>query len=384
MSAQAPPRKRARKSSDPDSTPRLTRSLQYPAAIQSHSHSQPRSQPRSTSPVKSIPDLKATNLRLAYIPLSDALDDGLLDAGLHRLYTNELLECEMLTGVVPRPTRDCLDTLHRPPRLRDHNFRDDARPALDVQLELRDVREIEQRSLDTEAHIFPKDLVPRDSQGLLTESKLVDYCIFLRCPQLEPALLAALSAEQPLSVPQSANHTALVPLRYQPIAVSIETKTPSGNDDYARAQLAVWGSAHLERLRRLRRGARPPTLPLLLVSGVDWDLYFVRAADDGPAGGVQMLGSHRLGDTKSVVSIYKLLAGLRALARWAETEYREWWRELLAQTTTRNMSLPLAAVGGDGSSGPDSAPPDGADAETTLPDGRDPETTTATSHLSAD
>lgn len=186
----------------------------------------------------------------------------------------------------------------------------------------------------TKADISPKDLIPRHSLGGNLQSKMVDYAIYLEQTEdmrdrARQALAKEAHSRPPTDVPWSVNHTTYPPLRSRPIAVSIETKTPSGKYDEAVAQLAIWGAAHLARLNRLvPPGTSLPTLPLVLVSGTEWNLYFISL--DVSANKNKIFGSFCLGDTKSLLGVYRLLQSARLLADWADSSLREWWDSVLS------------------------------------------------------
>jgi hypothetical protein len=75
------------------------------------------------------------------------------------------------------------------------------------------------------------------------------------------------------------NQTMCDQVRYLPIAISIETKTPDASEQEAKFQLGMWVVAHFNRLRMLsHENAILPTLPLLYVSGNWWYLHL---AGDG-------------------------------------------------------------------------------------------------------
>ncbi|GKT51847.1 uncharacterized protein ColSpa_12028 [Colletotrichum spaethianum] len=76
--------------------------------------------------------------------------------------------------------------------------------------------------------------------------------------------------------PQSINQTEYGPLSMSPISVSIETKKNDGSEDMAKAQLSVWASAQILRLRQLIGSDEPLgiTLPLVFVLGSTWQLLF--------------------------------------------------------------------------------------------------------------
>ncbi|KAL1626716.1 hypothetical protein SLS54_002879 [Diplodia seriata] len=166
----------------------------------------------------------------------------------------------------------------------------------------------------------------------LETTKLVDYAIVLNpSAALQRTLPLALDRESAAAsatdAPQSINPTHYAPLRLDPICVSIATAPPHGDVSQARARLAAWGAAHLRRLDALRRACsagapdKPapalPTLPVLLVVGAAWDLYFVRMADDDGAMVVDVIGNQPVGDTKTLLGAYRLLCGLRGIAGWA-------------------------------------------------------------------
>lgn len=202
--------------------------------------------------------------------------------------------------------------------------------------------------------------------GVVAQSKMVDYAISLwlndgERPQLrqddggassavgrEPAgamsdderlasaIYAAVDAQDKdqdhpvLSV----NQTCYEPVRFAPIAVSIETKQPTGRDD-GKVQLAVWIAAWQYRMRRLLNDkgkgipeqeleqGRIVTLPLLLVTGHQWRLYF--ACDRGHR--IEILESLLIGESDRLDRIYKIVASLRAIAGWVQGPYRSWIEE---------------------------------------------------------
>lgn len=171
---------------------------------------------------------------------------------------------------------------------------------------------------------------------------MVDYAIALGpSPSLRQTLLAALDIESIITgavQSQSVNQTAYPPLRLAPICVSIETKAPDGDQSQAKAQLAIWGAAHLRRLDCLRKACMArageeassalapalPCLPMILVVGAYWDLYFLKMNDEGE---ITMIGNQSLGDTETLLGAYRLLHGLRTIAGSA-MKLESWWNEL--------------------------------------------------------
>jgi len=98
---------------------------------------------------------------------------------------------------------------------------------------------------------------------------------------LRDAIRAKVNGQQPFGE-ECFNQTAYEPLRYCPIAVSIETKR-DGNFEEGRVQLAVWTAAWHKRMAILNdlpaTAQRLVTLPLLLVVDHEWKLLF--ACDRG-------------------------------------------------------------------------------------------------------
>jgi hypothetical protein len=119
-------------------------------------------------------------------------------------------------------------------------------------------------------------LVP-DNQHDQVVKKMIDYAIVMGDPLVhENAVIGKLKSSPALS---SVNSIEYPPLRHEPIAISIVTKTPNGNSEEALVQLSVWASAHLNRLRSmlpLSQEGLPieVALPLVSVSGEQWHLKF--------------------------------------------------------------------------------------------------------------
>ncbi|KAL0253202.1 hypothetical protein SLS55_010174 [Diplodia seriata] len=305
------------------------------------------------------------------------LQDGELGGGAEELLV-VLADVAQCNGVVPAMLRPYIDQFSHAIRLQfgDHNFawefgeqvsqfdaRREFHDVMDIvrtseeyeasapnsdaawtdavhsrvlELALRDLPSVRWHDI-TAARISPPALIPRHSLGNdLETTKLVDYAIVLNpSAALQRTLPLALDRESAAAAAatdappqqQSINPTPYAPLRLDPICVSIATAPPHGDVSQARARLAAWGAAHLRRLDALRRacseqagGGRNapalPTLPVLLVVGAAWDLYFVRMADDD-ATVVDVIGNQPVGDTKTLLGAYRLLCGLRGIAGWA-------------------------------------------------------------------
>lgn len=104
---------------------------------------------------------------------------------------------------------------------------------------------------------------------------MVDYAICLEGELIEPMyerIMNIMGLDPPGS--QYINHTALEPVRFRPIAVSIESKVESGNEAEATTQLSVWVLAHFKRLQGIIKHSgvtsEMPVLPLINIQGEEW------------------------------------------------------------------------------------------------------------------
>ncbi|KAH6870890.1 hypothetical protein B0T10DRAFT_417940, partial [Thelonectria olida] len=116
--------------------------------------------------------------------------------------------------------------------------------------------------------------------------------------------------------------------RFRPIAVSIETKTPDGSSQEAKSQLSVWTAAYIARLRELAGTSEKAsglgiTLPIILVRGGQWELLFATDRADR----IDLFPVATIGDTKSIVECYKVVALLRWLAVWSVTTFQRWMKD---------------------------------------------------------
>ncbi|KAI0410651.1 hypothetical protein F5X98DRAFT_87593 [Xylaria grammica] len=173
------------------------------------------------------------------------------------------------------------------------------------------------------------DNVPLVSER--SESKKVDYVLVLDLDETVPLQSTLSDLAQQISIygdgSAHVNQTSYPPVCNNPIAVSIETKTVSSPRDPV-LQLAIWAAAWHKRMADLRSWmlmmqgsitdlsqARHPklvSLPLIAVTGHDWDVYF--ACDEGQS--IILRGPVPLGSTKSTLQIFALLASLRAVKKW--------------------------------------------------------------------
>lgn len=188
----------------------------------------------------------------------------------------------------------------------------------------------------TTARVVP-DLVPRHVNGDAFKSKMVDFTLNLVPDDKMYEKILLVIQNQPHGL-QTINQTNFGRVRFRPIAISIETKTPNASKEEAMIQLGMWVAAHFKRIRMFSHGKLvTPTLPLLYVSGAQWFLLF--AIDRGkdvvcpsirtsclPVSHIwqELIGKLNIGDTDDVVGCYKLLASLRCLCEWVTTTFKDW------------------------------------------------------------
>ncbi|KAI8254515.1 hypothetical protein K4K53_009037 [Colletotrichum sp. SAR 10_77] len=170
----------------------------------------------------------------------------------------------------------------------------------------------------TQAFITPGCIPHHISEGVQLEARIVDYCMCINDSAIERAARNAIKlskqtvdatassssaasssaasdasdvfssprkgtkAKKLPQIPQSVNHTDYAALAMSPITVSIETKKNDGSEDVAKAQLSVWASAQILRLRQLIGSHEPLgiTLPLVFVLGSSWQLLFAVEKED--------------------------------------------------------------------------------------------------------
>ena len=170
------------------------------------------------------------------------------------------------------------------------------------------------------AKVTDASLLPVAASGSAMQSQMVDYAIIMKgLPGLREKIRAKLRAEGGPSI----NHTSASYIKYDPIAVSIETKRANIEEDKARLQLAMWVAAHFARLRQLSPYATTfPTLPLLIVQGHDWKLLLAEPKEDRS---IVIHLDLKLGSTNSVVGIFQIIAAVQRLAQWINKDYRPWF-----------------------------------------------------------
>ncbi|KAI1394965.1 hypothetical protein F4819DRAFT_492948 [Hypoxylon fuscum] len=203
----------------------------------------------------------------------------------------------------------------------------------------------------TTATIIPA-LLPRNAfTGDPLSSRLVDFCIALESDTAHKETIKQLLASQPAAL-RSLNQTMYSPLRFRPIAIAVETKTDTATET-GESQLAIWTKAWLNRMKLLGAKNIPP-LPVLRIKGHDWFLLLAweeheqehehgqeqdqeqdrdrdREQQDAEPSLI-ILAEMPIGDTRSILPLYRLINVLRRLARWADGPFRDWHESTVAST----------------------------------------------------
>jgi hypothetical protein len=174
------------------------------------------------------------------------------------------------------------------------------------------------------------------------ESKLVDFALVADESLIPPELVEQVIADPENGV-TSISNTTYERVRFRPICVSIETKTPDGKESTALVQLSLWATTHFNRLRTLL----PPTqrhivsmpLPLIKTVGGRYSLFFAIDGEDE----ISIVGGESdFGNTGTLEGCYQVLAGLEKIGQWVREVYVPWFVAncLLAMAPSRHVEYP--------------------------------------------
>ena len=130
------------------------------------------------------------------------------------------------------------------------------------------------------------------------------------------------------------NQTTYDPLRFRPSPIAIETKTAVAAET-GESQLAVWTKAWRTRMSLLG-ATQIPAQPLVRVCDHAWMILFcwdeeVRIRrQDGKSevrSNLVLMSELHIGDTRSILGVYKILKAMRLLAEWMEGDFYDWFKE---------------------------------------------------------
>nr|OQO32490.1 hypothetical protein B0A51_00899 [Rachicladosporium sp. CCFEE 5018] len=191
----------------------------------------------------------------------------------------------------------------------------------------------------TNASISPPSLVPYLREKEKIQSRKVDFSLSIQLPYSVKRHLA----EQNLQL----NQTDYGPVKYNPLAISIETKLPGEGGLEARAQVSTWAEAQVRQLRILLQQAEHPRwqdlpippLPLLFVQGSDWTFW---CFEDHVVNGLLYEQGIEFGRTTSVLGTYKVVAGLQILMGWAKEVWWPWIEEHILRRLVGDVLVDLS------------------------------------------
>jgi len=157
------------------------------------------------------------------------------------------------------------------------------------------------------------------------ESKLVDFALIADETLIPPKLVKQVLVDTRNSI-TSISYTTYERVRLRPIYVSIETKTPDGEESTALIQLLLWATTHFNRLRILlpisQRYIIPMPLPLITIVGGRYSLFFAIDGEDE----IRIVGGESdFGNTATLEGCYQVLAGLERVGQWVRGVYVPWF-----------------------------------------------------------
>jgi hypothetical protein len=140
----------------------------------------------------------------------------------------------------------------------------------------------------TSAKIEPRSLLPTTFFGQPTGGKIVDFVVHLKSDSEMLQKMRDLASIDINNSPFSINHTRHSPLRFQPIAINIETKTTGTAWDEAMVQSSIWVASQFNRLTQLVKmvggnGDEIPEIPLIIIQGHNWNFLAARRDQAGHA-----------------------------------------------------------------------------------------------------
>jgi hypothetical protein len=168
-----------------------------------------------------------------------------------------------------------------------------------------------------------KELVPNNEYGELLKGKMIDFAVTLGPPLIPTANVISRLAASPRKLQRTSNPCDYSPLCYEPVVISIETKSPDGGSENGEVQLSVWAMAYFNRLRQLIQDPVAMTLPLLLVTDARWKLYF--ASD--LAYEIHLIDAVDISTTADIIGCYTILEALRVVFKWVEETFAPWFLE---------------------------------------------------------
>ncbi|KAH6964736.1 hypothetical protein EDB82DRAFT_578553 [Fusarium venenatum] len=171
----------------------------------------------------------------------------------------------------------------------------------------------------THANII-KPFVPdvrTDSYFNMTKSKMIDWGVTLSPSEVTTQHISKIF-DSLTHNKRSINQRIYGPVKNNPIAVSIEVKVTSGSLEQARGQLGLWTAACHRRMILPRKSEEEIiAVPLVMVMEHQWKLIFAVGRGDA----IDIVEDIRMGDTRNLPGLYRIIVVLRELAIWIEMDY---------------------------------------------------------------
>lgn len=184
---------------------------------------------------------------------------------------------------------------------------------------------------------------------------MIDDCIF-RSFADDKKWTSAIKKFAHLNPTQSINHTDFVPIQYDPLLLSIETKKPAAELEKAKLQIGMWHAAQWKFLdwavgekldqQRIAQGLYEPAtaqdqeelkkeklaalsalgfIPGIIVSGYRW--LPVLSTYDNDKKTTLLWTDTAFGTTRTIKGAYAAVAGVRELTAWGRDVYLPWFKE---------------------------------------------------------
>lgn len=173
------------------------------------------------------------------------------------------------------------------------------------------------------SHALPiRECLPQTGDRY-SESRLVDFAVNLVPQSVSNDSLSEWLRSQPNNL-RTVNQSLYASLCRHPTMISVEVKA-NGTEEEAWVQIGIWLSAWHERVGQLGEdeGHRVITLPVIIVLNHYWHPYF--AVDKGSH--IEILQfTESMGDTLSLVKVYRILAVLRRLGEWGLETFEPWFK----------------------------------------------------------
>ncbi|KAL7932216.1 hypothetical protein V8C35DRAFT_307712 [Trichoderma chlorosporum] len=195
----------------------------------------------------------------------------------------------------------------------------------------------------------------KEFRPVASTARMIDDCIF-RSFANDAEWTSAIKKFAHINPTQSVNHTDFVSIQYDPLLLSIETKTSAAELEKAKLQIGIWHAAQWNFLewavgekllqQRIAQGLDEPTtaqdqedfkkeklaalsalafIPGIIISGYRW-LPVLSTYDETKKTTV-LCTDTAFGTTRTIKGAYAAVAGVRELTAWGRNVYLPWFKE---------------------------------------------------------